>query len=528
VLDSAKVFGKARIYDNAQLSGEAKVFGRARVYGKAKISDSASVSGSAYVFGEAQVAEHAQVYGKAQIYDKAEVRGLRARVADSAWVFGEAHILQEAFIWGEARVYGKNARVSGNAEVKDKAQVTEESEVLGRAKVFGSAVIAGHARVEGKAQVSGHATVLGNAEVSEGASVFGSSKVYGDARVFGEALVLGEAQVFEEAEISGGARVSGKSEVSGRSRLSGTARIKNEKMKSGIDLIPLPVSVSVPDPANPLAVGPRVIKEEAQKLPEPEFSLPNDYVAFANRSLRPFAGSEASQLKAQWTEKTVMSELIDKCDQLDILSAPPPFMVNAFFKYRENALPPELRCLGGRKFTAGEISMHNLADKFIVALRNPHLFEKYEGVAFSDVSFHAMSQEETKYFLGLKAKISELIEQLNASVQEKDSAGKPIEYFTNRLGKIDADGRLSANLHVNSHPRDKKEFAKLLGAIEKDDEKSFVQQLIRLATNFDIQHQDARQEFIDVMTGLFVTKQFASQEIKAKYLNFFLQCGQLY
>jgi len=82
---SAKVFGDAKVYHNAQVFGYAQVFGDAKVYHNANVFTCAKVSGNAEVFGDAEVSGDAQVFGSAKVFDAAKVSG-DAKVFDNAWV----------------------------------------------------------------------------------------------------------------------------------------------------------------------------------------------------------------------------------------------------------------------------------------------------------------------------------------------------------------------------------------------------------------------------------------------------------
>ena len=104
------------------------------------------VSGNAKVFGNAKVSEDAEVYGRAK-------------------VFGNAEVYEDAEVYDRAKVFG-NAMVYGNAMVFGDAVVYEDAEVYVRAKVFGNAMVYGDAVVFGDAEVSGRAKMCGNAVVS--------------------------------------------------------------------------------------------------------------------------------------------------------------------------------------------------------------------------------------------------------------------------------------------------------------------------------------------------------------------------
>lgn len=81
------------------------------VYGEAKVYDGAEVSGSAKVYGEAEVCDEAEVYGSAKVYGEAEAYG-------EAEVYGSAEVYDWAKVYGEAEVYGL-AEVSGSAIIEE-------------------------------------------------------------------------------------------------------------------------------------------------------------------------------------------------------------------------------------------------------------------------------------------------------------------------------------------------------------------------------------------------------------------------
>ena len=142
---------------NLDHDGKAWVFGNARVY------DDAMVSGDAGVFGDTWVYDNARVFGDAVVSDNARAFG-------NAWVYG-------------------NAWVSGNAVVSDNARAFGDTVVSDNARVSGNAVVSDNARAFGNAWVYGNAWVSGNAVVSDNARAFGDTVVSGDAKVSGDACV---------------------------------------------------------------------------------------------------------------------------------------------------------------------------------------------------------------------------------------------------------------------------------------------------------------------------------------------------
>lgn len=122
IYNDAKVYGQAKVFEDALIWDNAEVFNHAEVYGKAQIRDNAEVSG------------YSKVYDKAEVTDRANVFGL-------AKVFGNATLSNQAEVYVEAQVYGK-AQVYGNAQV------------YGFAKVYGSAAVGNNAEIRGVAEIS--------------------------------------------------------------------------------------------------------------------------------------------------------------------------------------------------------------------------------------------------------------------------------------------------------------------------------------------------------------------------------------
>lgn len=151
VYQDAKVFGNAKVSDNATVSDYAEVFGNAKAYGNACVSGYAEVYGNAAVYGNAVVTDKAKVHGDTEVYD-------RALICGDAQVYDEACVCDYARVYGYAQIYG-HGWVYGHAEVHDFAEVYENAEVYDYAKVHENAQVFGNAKVCDK--VGGDAKVFG-------------------------------------------------------------------------------------------------------------------------------------------------------------------------------------------------------------------------------------------------------------------------------------------------------------------------------------------------------------------------------
>ena len=79
VFDNAKIFGYARVCDNAALFGNAAVYDNAMVSGYARVCDNAIAFGNAAIYSNARVCNNAAVCGKADVFG-------------NSWVCGDAKI----------------------------------------------------------------------------------------------------------------------------------------------------------------------------------------------------------------------------------------------------------------------------------------------------------------------------------------------------------------------------------------------------------------------------------------------------
>jgi hypothetical protein len=108
VAGNAIMFGNARMYDHARMSGDASMFGDARMYDHARMSGDASMSGNAIMFGNARMSDHANMFGNARMYNHARMSG-DASMSGNAIMFGNARMSGNARMcggsWGVSPLY---------------------------------------------------------------------------------------------------------------------------------------------------------------------------------------------------------------------------------------------------------------------------------------------------------------------------------------------------------------------------------------------------------------------------------------
>nr|DAQ61111.1 MAG TPA: Putative transferase, nesg, ydcK, Structural Genomics.38A [Caudoviricetes sp.] len=163
VFDDAKVFDKAIVRDEAEITNEAQVFDNAIVEERSIVEDQAKVYGYANLRDDSMATGHAEVYEYARLSNKA--------VAENhAKVYGHARVEGEASVRNFAEVYG-NARVTGYAFVDDDAKVYGRATVDSYARIYEHASVKDNGIVRGYANLSGYATVSKYGLVSDMADV---------------------------------------------------------------------------------------------------------------------------------------------------------------------------------------------------------------------------------------------------------------------------------------------------------------------------------------------------------------------
>lgn len=137
--------GWIELESNLSQEGGAWVGGEAKVYGEAKVMDNAHVTGEAEVCGESVIAEYARVSGRVEICDS------------------QVH--------GYASIEG-DARLSGNVEVKDNVLIRDYAIIYKRSVVKDNAIVSDNARIF-KSTVCGRANIGGDAYIKDDSIISG-------------------------------------------------------------------------------------------------------------------------------------------------------------------------------------------------------------------------------------------------------------------------------------------------------------------------------------------------------------------
>ena len=126
--------GWVEFEENLSQEGNCWIFGDAKVMGKARVSE------------DAEVGDHAIISGNAEVYGKSKI-------------YGDSHIFEHANVYGLSKIYD-NSKIYGNSEVFDYALVSGRSFILGNAKVHQYAQC-NNVNVYGSADVGGDAHLFG-------------------------------------------------------------------------------------------------------------------------------------------------------------------------------------------------------------------------------------------------------------------------------------------------------------------------------------------------------------------------------
>ena len=163
VVLKGKLGGFIESENNLSQNGNCWIFNEAKVFGCAKILDNAVIRKNAEIFGNAVICDNALVDDDAFIC-------ANSRISGCAKIFNKAAVYSNAKIFDSATVYDK-AKVFGNAQIFENAEIFEDSKILGNAKIHG------YSYIFGDAVVCDNAEILGNAEISGTAIVFGVAKI---------------------------------------------------------------------------------------------------------------------------------------------------------------------------------------------------------------------------------------------------------------------------------------------------------------------------------------------------------------
>ena len=118
------------------------------------------VGSGAWCWGRACVFERAQMLGNSRAWDDVHLFG-SAVLSDYAVAFEMANLSQQCHVYGRARIYGE-ARIGGLARVYEGAVIGERAVIAGDAHVFGEVVVAGRAHIGGQARLGGTQVILGD------------------------------------------------------------------------------------------------------------------------------------------------------------------------------------------------------------------------------------------------------------------------------------------------------------------------------------------------------------------------------
>lgn len=143
-LEDGKFGGWIESEDNLSQDGSCRVLGKAKVYGNARVIDNAQVFREAEVYDNARISGNSRVYNKAKIFNNAQIKD-DARVSESSLVYHNAIISEHANIHDNSSI-SNNARVAGYAEVFNNSTVFDNAQIYGDAElsltsVFGDTII---------------------------------------------------------------------------------------------------------------------------------------------------------------------------------------------------------------------------------------------------------------------------------------------------------------------------------------------------------------------------------------------------
>lgn len=147
VSEEARVYDRARVTDNALVSGQASIYDKALVAGDAVVTDRCAVYSNAHVFSDALCK------GRCHISGNACVKGHAVLDGDSTGTINRITVADSAVVSG-------NARITGTAYVHEYAVVTDDAVITGPTVLDGSCRIAGTVSVVGSIHIGGNVELM--------------------------------------------------------------------------------------------------------------------------------------------------------------------------------------------------------------------------------------------------------------------------------------------------------------------------------------------------------------------------------
>lgn len=128
-----KVYGEAKIYDNAIIDSCSIIGGNAKIHNNAEICGFNYILGNAHIYNEAIIKDHCWIDGNCQIYGNAIIQD-DSVIGDNVQIYENAIIGDHAHIDGEVKIKGLS-KVSGHAHIYGKSTVSGKCWISGKAKV---------------------------------------------------------------------------------------------------------------------------------------------------------------------------------------------------------------------------------------------------------------------------------------------------------------------------------------------------------------------------------------------------------
>ena len=261
----------------------------------------------------------------------------------------------------------------------------------------------------------------------------------------------------------------------------------------------------------------------ATHLPNPVSHQPNS--AFGN-----YANSEAEALYQSRINRLASGGWIDGVfinhQYVSILAGDIPREQVRAYVIQDANLAQRLGLTPGNALTEEQVRRHPEMDAIMDGV--------YDGqsVIVDDNAVHpAYNPRPITY--AMQNNLDHVRNEIQRRIQELDRNTLGGFYISPTAG----DGTLWVN-HGDSSPgiagqNTQTEFTNLLEVIRtsnaaRPQESEFIELTVRLATKFSRNHIQAKNGFIEVMTMLFVSKNFPSEGARQNYLHFFLRCGHLH
>lgn len=166
VYDNAKVYGNAKVCDDASIYNEATIYDNAMICGNVMVTDNASVFGNSLLQGDISLS------GKSKVYDNALLIG-KMKIGKSTSIYGNA------FILSGNKTEDEDIDINGYIQICDNATIYDRANIEGYISISGNSFVAMNTILKGRISIGDKAIICGS-YIEENLKITGKKCIFGN------------------------------------------------------------------------------------------------------------------------------------------------------------------------------------------------------------------------------------------------------------------------------------------------------------------------------------------------------------